>query len=141
MTITEEPSATLERGTEIPMLTKTPSPMQLFMFSASTWNRHLIHYSSEFAARDGFQHIAVHRALIGSYLAQMLSNWIGDRGFVKKVSWSVRGSAIPGEPIKCGGKVVETRIERGQRCVECEIWAKNVNDDVLVPGTATIALF
>src|ERR1700685_1787356 len=112
MVITDEKSwSKVQNGMEIPVLIKTPSPMQLFMFSASTWNRHLIHYNSEFAARDGFAHLAVHRALIGGYLAQMLSDWVGDRGFVKKIAWTVRGSAVPGEPIKCGGKVVSVQVQ------------------------------
>ena len=34
------------------------------MVSAVTWNRHLIHYNTEFAISDGLKNVAVHRALI-----------------------------------------------------------------------------
>jgi hydroxyacyl-ACP dehydratase HTD2-like protein with hotdog domain len=125
----------------IPPLIRTPSPMQLFMFSAVTWNRHLIHYNSEYAASDGFKHVAVHRALIGSFLSQMLSNWVGDRGMVSKVDWSVRGSAPPGEPITCEGRVIDTRVEGETRYIECEIWAKNSKNEIFAPGTGTVVLF
>ena len=35
----------IKENDEIRSLTKKPTHMQLFMFSAVTWNRHLIHYN------------------------------------------------------------------------------------------------
>jgi hypothetical protein len=36
----------------LPELTITPTHMQIFMFSAATWNRHHIHYSRDAAIRE-----------------------------------------------------------------------------------------
>ena len=58
----------IQEGDEIPALTKKPTYMQLFMFSAATWNRHLIHYNTEFARHDGLKDVATHRALMGNFL-------------------------------------------------------------------------
>ena len=37
----------------LPELRVLPTPMQIFMFSAITWNRHHIHYSADAARAEG----------------------------------------------------------------------------------------
>lgn len=127
-------------GTEIPPLVKHPSPMQLFMFSAVTWNRHLIHYNTEFAISDGLQNIAVHRALIGGFIAQMLTNWLGEAGSIRSVEWSVRGSAAVEKPLTLKGTVTGMRTERGEQVLDCEVWAENHKGETIAPGTAMLVL-
>jgi hydroxyacyl-ACP dehydratase HTD2-like protein with hotdog domain len=128
----------ITEGGELPELVKHPSPQQLFMFSAVTWNRHLIHYNTEFAISDGLQNVAVHRALIGGFLAQMLSDWVAEHGSVQSVQWTVRGSAAIDQPLKLAGRVTGKREADGQRLVDCEIWAENHEGQVIAPGTATV---
>jgi hydroxyacyl-ACP dehydratase HTD2-like protein with hotdog domain len=130
----------VEVGDRIPSLVKRPTPMQLFMFSASTWNRHLIHYNTEFAISDGLENVAVHRALIGGFLAQMLSEWVGDAGSILNVSWSVRGSAAINRPLTLRGEVLEKREEDGKRLLSCEIHAENHENETIAPGTALVRI-
>lgn len=131
----------ISEGDEITALRKQPSYMQLFMFSAATWNRHLIHYNTEFAHGDGLADVAPHRALIGSFLAQMLSNWAGDAGRVSRLEWSVRGSALPGKDLTCKGTVVSKRFEGDKRLVECSVWAEDEEGVSLAPGKAVVTFF
>jgi hydroxyacyl-ACP dehydratase HTD2-like protein with hotdog domain len=126
---------------EIKTLTKKPTPMQLFMFSAVTWNRHLIHYNKEFAKSDGLKEVATHRALLGNFLAQMLSDWIGENGRVSKIEWNVRGGAFPGDVLTCKGKVLRKDSEGDKKTVECEIWIENQEGKILVPGKGKVAIF
>lgn len=130
----------VEVGDQIAPLVKHPTPMQLFMFSASTWNRHLIHYNTEFAIADGLQNVAVHRALIGGFLAQMLSEWVGEAGQIANLSWSVRGSAAIDRPLTLRGEVVEKREEDGRRLLACEIRAENHEHKTIAPGSAVLSL-
>lgn len=130
----------VEVGDQIDPLVKRPTPMQLFMFSASTWNRHLIHYNTEFAISDGLQNVAVHRALIGGFLAQMLSEWVGEAGRIANISWSVRGSAAINRPLTLRGEVVEKREEDGRRLLACEIRAENHENQTIAPGTAVLQI-
>jgi hydroxyacyl-ACP dehydratase HTD2-like protein with hotdog domain len=130
----------IEEGMEVPSLVKRPSAMQLFMFSAATWNRHLIHYNAEYALRDGLKNVAVHRALIGGFLAQMLTEWVGQAGRIRSIDWSVRGSAALDEPLVVRGIVVGRRTESGARLIECEVWAENHEGAKIAPGSATVVL-
>lgn len=127
-------------GDEVPELVKHPTPMQLFMFSATTWNRHLIHYNTEFAVSDGLKNVAVHRALIGGFLAQMLTDWLGDSGQIVNVTWSVRGSAAIEQPLTLRGEVTEKREEGGERLLACDIRGVNHEGDTIAPGTALVRL-
>jgi hydroxyacyl-ACP dehydratase HTD2-like protein with hotdog domain len=131
----------VRENVEVKTLTKKPTHMQLFMFSAVTWNRHLIHYNTEFAKSDGLKEVATHRALMGSFLAQMLSDWVGDFGRVSKVEWTVRGGAFPGEVLTCKGKVLQKRAEGDEKSIECEIWIENQEGKIIVPGKGKVTIF
>jgi hydroxyacyl-ACP dehydratase HTD2-like protein with hotdog domain len=124
----------------IPSIVKKPNAMQLFMFSAVTWNRHLIHYNKDFAEHDGLPDVAVHRALLGSFLGQLLTNWLTQDGEVKLLEWSVRGSAFPEDEIVCKGKVKDKEIHDNEKIVLCDVCIEK-NGEVIVPGSATVKLF
>lgn len=128
----------ISEGQEVTSLIKKSSYMQLFMFSAVTWNRHLIHYNTEFARHDGLPDVATHRALIGNLLAQMLSNWAGEAGRVAKIEWSVRNTAIPGDTLICKGKVLEKCDEGTEKFADCEIWVENQRGDLIAKGKGAV---
>jgi len=128
-------------GDIIPPLTKKPTYMQLFMFSAITWNRHLIHYNAEYARRDGLSDVATHRALLGNFLAQMLCDWIGDSGRIRRIEWNVRSTVVPGDTIICHGVVLARRIEGATKIAECDIWIENKNGENIAPGKCELIFF
>lgn len=124
---------------EIPFLTKTPTNVQLFMFSAVSWNRHRIHYDADFARdHDELPNILVHRGLSGCFLAQMLSEWLGDNGKIKRLEWSNRGSAFPGDTLTCRGKVVKKHRKGDEHIAECEVWIENQKGEVIVRGQTEV---
>jgi hydroxyacyl-ACP dehydratase HTD2-like protein with hotdog domain len=88
----------------IPELVVTPTITQIFSFSAVTWNRHKIHYNKDAALAEGHRDVVVQRALLGNYLALLLDQWLGQHGVVRKLSWKVLSSAVPGKPLRCQGK-------------------------------------
>lgn len=124
----------LQTGQELPAISKKPTYAHLFMFSAATWNRHMIHYNAEYARSDGLPDVAVHRALIGNYLAQLLGNWVGTSGLIRKLDWNVRASAFPGETLICKGKIKEKREDNGARILGCDIWVEKEDGQLVAPG-------
>lgn len=131
----------IEPGQEIPSLEKTPSNVQLFMFSAVTWNLHRIHYDADFARdHEKLPNVVTPRPLLGSFLAQMLTGWLQENGTIRRMEWSVRGSAFPGDTVTCRGKVTGKRVEGDENLIDCEIWIENSNGDAIVPGKAEILI-
>ncbi len=127
-------------GGEIPPLVKNPGNVQLFLFSSVTRNAHRIHYDRDFAALEGHPDLLVHGPLQGAFLVQLMTDWIGREGRLKKIAYQNRARAFPGDTITCKGRVTRTYVEDGENLVDCEIWDERQNGEVCAPGTATVSL-
>ena len=125
-------------ATQIPELIVCPDRTQIFMFSAITWNRHLIHYSKDTAISEGLPDIVVQRALIGNFFARLITNWVGDSAELRRLAWKVTRSALPGRDIVCRGKIKERIDSDGDKCLICEVTAYNENDELIASGDATV---
>lgn len=119
----------------IPDLVVEPNALQIFSFSAVTWNRHRIHYDKDAAIAEGHKHVVVQRALLGNFLAALLENWLGERGAVRKLSWKVLSSALPDQPLRCHGTAL---IERN--VASCELTIESDQGDVIAKGKAECLL-
>jgi len=130
----------VHEGMEIPSLVKRPSTVTLFRYSAVTWNSHKIHYDREYVKEEGYRDVLVQGHLHGAYLVQMLTDWMGSQGVLKKFGWTNRRPGFPGDTLTCRGRVTRLYEEDGQHLVDCEVWEENQDGETCVPGTATIAL-
>lgn len=124
---------------QIPELTVRPDHTQIFMFSAATWNRHHIHYSKDAAISEGLADVVVQRALIGNFLARLMTDWVGDGAELRKLSWKVARSALPGKDIICRGRIKDKTDSDGEKRIVCEVTASNESDELIASGDATVA--
>jgi hydroxyacyl-ACP dehydratase HTD2-like protein with hotdog domain len=131
----------IEAPAAIDELVVTPDRMQLFMFSAVTWNRHHIHYSKDAALEEGLPDVVVHRALLGNFLARMLTDWLGDHGEIRELSWKVLQSALPGKPLRCQGVVIAKSSEGQRRGLTCDVKIVNEEGQSVAAGSALLELF
>jgi hydroxyacyl-ACP dehydratase HTD2-like protein with hotdog domain len=128
-------------ATQIPELIVCPDHTQIFMFSAVTWNRHHIHYNKDAAVSEGLPDIVVQRGLIGNFFARLITNWVGDGGELRKLTWKVTRSALPGKKLVCRGRVKE-KIDSGDgKYLLCEITASNESDELVASGEAKIVFY
>lgn len=75
-----------------------------------------------------------------SWMGHLVTNWIGDDGFMKKLSVQVRRHNLMGDTTWCHGKVTGKRREGGGNIVDCELWAENQRGETTTRGSATVAL-
>ena len=75
-----------------------------------------------------------------SWLGHLMTNWIGDDGFLKKLSAEVRRFNIVGDTTWCKGRVVRKYIEDNEHLVDCQIWAENQRGEITALGRATVIL-
>ena len=129
-----------EEGAELPPIAKAPNTVQLAMYSAITGVFHRIHYDLPFAQSDGLPGVLVHGPLHGALITQVVTNWMGPTGFLKRVGWNNRGMAVVGETLVCKGMVTRRYVEDGEHLVDCEIWNENERGERLTVGTATVRL-
>ena len=128
----------VECGSPIVELVKRPDHKQVFMYSAITWNRHMIHYNSAQANAEGHKDVVVQRALLGSYLAQMITDWVKDNGMLRRLEWKVLRSAFPGDVLTCKGAVVEKLQTIDEKRISCEVCITNQQGGIIAEGRAVI---
>ena len=127
----------VDTGDAIPALTVAVDETQMFFFSAATYNGHRIHYDKEWARdREGYDNVLVQGPLQAALLSRALTDWIGGDGRLVAFSVQNRAIALPGQALTFGG-IVTAKREPG--LVDLDIFCKR-GDDVLMPGTATVAL-
>ncbi|NKB55866.1 MAG: hypothetical protein GKS00_05975 [Alphaproteobacteria bacterium] len=75
-----------------------------------------------------------------SWAQHMLCNWIGDHGFLHKLSVSVRLPNLVGDTIWWRGTVTAKREEGAVKFVDIEVEARNQKDRSSAIGTAVVTL-
>jgi hydroxyacyl-ACP dehydratase HTD2-like protein with hotdog domain len=73
--------------------------LQLFRFSAVSWNAHRIHYDKDYAASEGFPDVVVQSTLHGETLSRYALEWAGPGAMLESVGWRNRATAVAGEPL------------------------------------------
>lgn len=123
-------------GTVLPRVVRNASRVQLFLYSAATWNPHRIHYDMDYARFEGHEDVLVHGPLQGAWLTQYVTSWAGPRARLLAVQWQNRASAFPERDLHFDGRV--TAVDGD--VVTLEITEADPDSRVLMPATATVRL-
>ena len=102
-------------GMEIPTLEKNPTPRQLVQYAGASGDFYEIHYDKDYAIGNELPGPIIHGALKNAWLGQVVTDWIGDEGVLKKLSCQYRGMDVPGVPMYIKGKVVGKSVEGGEK--------------------------
>jgi hydroxyacyl-ACP dehydratase HTD2-like protein with hotdog domain len=129
----------LNLGTQVPSVERTPDAIDLFMFSASAWLLHRIHYDLPFTTEhDGHPGLLVHGPLQGTYMIQAAQSWLGRSAQIRSITYRHKAPAYLGDTLECGGTVVA--IDPMAGTVDLELWARKTDGTVTTEGTATFAM-
>ena len=109
-------------GDELPVMRKSASEAELFLYSAASFNPHRIHYDRSYAEYEGHEDIVVHGPLQGSWLTQFITDWAGPQARLVSVSGVV-------------SSIVETNGS-----VQIEIEERKNDGSLLMPARATVRL-
>jgi hydroxyacyl-ACP dehydratase HTD2-like protein with hotdog domain len=110
--------AAIRTGDQLPAFDVRPDPVQLFCYSAITWNPHRIHYDAPYARDvEGYDDVLVHGPLMGSWLMRLCETWVRPWGRVTSMTYRTVTSVHPGTVLTVGGVVT-----RGGDELEAEIW-------------------
>lgn len=127
-------------GDAVVPLVKEPGTKQLVVWAGAVGDYTPIHYDQEYARSRGLKGVIVHGQLVGAFLGQMLTDWIGEKGVLKKLSCSYKGMNYPGEAITCKGEITRKYEKDGGHFVECRVWAENPKGEKTASGRATVTL-
>ncbi len=130
----------VSEGDALPALVKTPTTRQLVMYAGASGDYYEIHYDQEYARSLGLPGVIVHGALKSAFLAQLVTDWMGERGVLRRLSVQYRGMDLVGEPMRCAGVVTSRRVEDGEHLVECDVWSENPSGERTTRGSALVSL-
>jgi hydroxyacyl-ACP dehydratase HTD2-like protein with hotdog domain len=122
-------------GDELPIREHVASNVSLFLYNAAVWNAHRIHYDETYTL-DVEKHpgVIVDGPLQGDWLAQVVTNWLGDDGELIEFEYSNRRMSVIGEVLVAGGSI--TAIDG--REVSIELFIRNADGEVTTPGQALV---
>ena len=130
----------VQEGQEVPPLVKHPTTQQLVKYAGASGDFYQIHYDKDFAQANGLPGVIIHGALKNAFLGQLITDWIGEYGTLRKLSVQYRGMDIPGDVLTCKGRVTKKYVKEGLHYVECEVWLENSKGEKTTPGSATVVL-
>jgi len=142
----------VETGAEITPLSKIASSRMLVKWAGASGDMNPLHYEDTFAASQGVGKPIVHGQLKRAWLVQLITDWIGDEGTLRKFSCQFRAMDYPrlmkslhehqpeGETWWCKGKVTKKYIDSAEHRLDCEIWVENGKGEKTTAGTATVVL-
>ena len=126
-------------GAEIPLLEKHPTARQLVMYAGASGDYNPIHYDRDAAEAKGLPGIVVHGQLVSACLMQMLTDWLGSAGVLKKYSVSYKAMTFPIEKLLLKGTIAK-KSDALDGIVTLSIWAENPRGEKTVAGTAVVQL-
>ena len=128
-------------GDAVPTCVEFVDELQMFFFSAATYNGHRIHYDRTFATEtEGHPDILVHGPLQVARIARTLTDWIGPGGRLRALSVQNRASAYPGEELRITGTVVDRRVEDGVGFLDVELREEKGDAVTLILASATVSV-
>ncbi len=140
----------VKEGDEIPAIQKIATTLMLVKWAGASGDFNPLHWDKVFSEPQVGDPI-VHGALKRSWLAQLVTSYAGDEGWVRKFSCQHRGMDWPrymktmtepldGETWTVGGVVTKKYVEGDDHLVDCDIWVQNGKGETTCPGKATIIL-
>ena len=86
----------VEVGSEVPALEKNPTTQQLVKYAGASGDFYQIHYDKDFALNNNLPGVILHGALKNGFLGQLMTDFAGDDGWLRKLSVQYRGMDQPG---------------------------------------------
>lgn len=141
----------VKEGQEVTPLSKVATTRMLVKWAAGSGDFNPLHYDEHFAEGQGVGKPIIHGALKRQWLVQLMTDWMGTDGMLKKFSCRYRAIDYPrpmkttseaeeGETWWCKGKITKKYVDDGDHYIDCDIWLENGQGEVTTPGNATVIL-
>jgi acyl dehydratase len=95
------------------------------------------HHDRDFAVRQGAPDIFMNILTTNGYVSRFVTDWAGPEAMVHKIAIRLGAPAVPGQPLRFTGQVVQTSQEGDERMVEVAVRAAN---DLGDHATGTVVL-
>ena len=130
----------VSEGQEIPSYELAVTPTLIADQVSGSQDYNLMHHDGDFARSQGAPDMYLNTGFIEAMLSRLITDWMGDDGWLEKMSIQMRRFNIFGDKLTVKGKVIAKEIQEGTHLIQCEIWVENDREGISVPGKATVRL-
>ena len=130
----------INEGDELPELRKTPTVTDLVRYSAGSGDFNPLHHDYAFSQSKQLGTIIVHGRYKYAALGELVSNWLGHGGRIKRIGCQYRGMDLPDQEMTLGGVGKRKWEEGGEKLAELELWVKNAKGKNTTPGSALVQI-
>jgi hydroxyacyl-ACP dehydratase HTD2-like protein with hotdog domain len=128
-------SVTFQVGDVLPPLRHTVTPLQLFRYSAVTWNPHRIHFDESYARQEGHAGRALHSHLRAALALRCVAEGLGPRWRVTNFAYRLRKPVYAPAEVAYTARVTET----GGDGMTLELIEENPSGEVGFEGTVRVS--
>ncbi|MBP6030999.1 MAG: hypothetical protein KA533_06170 [Sphingobium sp.] len=127
-------------GDQLGPYDRTATAVQLFRFSAETFNPHRIHYDKDYAAVEGHPERLVQAHLLGAFLGAACASWAGAGHQLKNLQWSNRSPVYVDQAISIFGNVYSIDRDGDAIFIKLDLRILSIDGSVCVEGQADIII-
>ena len=129
--------ANIKVGDRLPEKNHTATEISLFLYNAAIWNPHRIHYDAPYTSEiEKHPAIVIDGPLQGDWLAQCVTDWLGQDGELVTFSYANRRASYLGETLTATGEITEKDEVAGT--VNVRLGIRNEAGEIIAPGSATV---
>ena len=128
------------KATCLPELKKRPGVTQLVKYSAGSGDFNPLHHDFQFPQSKQLGSIIVHGRFKYAALGELVSNWLGHAGRVKKISCQYRGMDFPDREFVCRGTSRRSGRRTASSWSRIEVWTESDEGKKTTPGEAVVVL-
>jgi acyl dehydratase len=131
----------VQEGQELPPFSRKVGYMELNRFAGANDELVPIHMDPDYAKDVAkLPDVIIMGNLKLAYIANAITDWAGDEGWITKVSVEYRKMDTVNSTITAKGKVTKKFQQDGKNLVELEVWVENDQGEVTTPASAVLAL-
>ena len=131
----------VSEGEEVPPFGQKVGYMELNRFAGANNELVPIHMDPDYAKNVAkLPDVIIMGNLKLAYIANALTAWAGDEGWIRKIAIEYRKMDTVNTTITAKAKVNKKYQQDGKHLIDLDVWVENEQGEVTTPGSAVVAL-
>src|SRR3970040_865147 len=95
----------VEEGEEIEGFALDITPRREYLQVSGSQDWYPVHFDQAFARKAGHSDVFMHTGVLQAALVRVITDWMGDDGFLRRLRFEMRRQQRPGDTMACKGQV------------------------------------
>jgi acyl dehydratase len=131
----------VQEGQDVPPFSQKVGYMELNRFAGANDELVPIHMDADYAKNVAkLPDVIVMGNLKLAYIANALTDWSGDEGWIEKLFIEYRKMDLVNHTLTAKAKVTKKYEQDGRHLLDLDVWVENDEGETTTPGRATLRL-